>query len=308
MLDPDEDGWDADRNGAVTSDASPSLIDLELGEQFSNLQEYFTYDDNGNRVRAGLKMVGVDASAGTLFEYPHSSSSEGQGTASIMHPDVVALQLDGTGEQLYAGTRLGISVINLENGGSMDHPLPSGTELSDMLLLELDNEDVLVLATSGGVILAKLDLEGQPVAPTWWTYANNMEVTTLEVLLIDSSTTHVLALGPDGGATIVEVSSTGELDGLLIPSSDLTNPLNDLNATPHSMAHVQFESESPKLYIGTDVGLLVCPSATMRDTFGCMWRFTIFDDDELRIKPQGTAEAADVRDVVPDGPGEQVHV
>lgn len=308
LEDPDIDGWDLNRDGIISADASPSPIDLNLGESFSTLQEYLVFEDNGNTVRAGLKTVGLESTGGSLYEYPHYLSPEGGGVASILHMDVKELELDGTGEQLYVGTRLGISVITLEDDSSQQHYLPSGMIINDILLLELSNSDVLVIATNEGVILAKLDLEGQLVLPQYWTFASDVEVLILTELLIDAANTHILGLGQDGEAIVVEVTTSGGLGALHQASSDLSTPLVELNATPQDMVHVQFESESPRLYVATDAGLLVCPSASLRDVFACQWRFSFIDDSELRLKPIGDAEASDVRTVVADGPGGQDHI
>ena len=53
LIDSDFDGWDFNRDGAISPDTSSSTLDL--GEVFSNLEEYTVYRDDGNWVTAGVK-------------------------------------------------------------------------------------------------------------------------------------------------------------------------------------------------------------------------------------------------------------
>ena len=309
LLDSDDDGWDIDRNGEKSADMSVSPIDLMIGEELSNIQEYFTYLDGGNNVRAGLKQVGVESISGTLYEYPHSSSPQGDDTVSIMHHDVISLVTDEDGEQLYAGTRLGISIIELDMLSSSDHNLPSGYVLSDMILLDIPSGEVMLISTNKGIILADLDIEGQLTPSTTWAFVHSSPITALEELALDSATTQILAAGPDGVAYVIEIASSG---GLVLPvqnaSSDFSTPLSQFNATPQDMAHVRFESQVPQMYIGTDKGLLICPTITVREAFTCAWRFNEWNTTELRNKPSGDSFEYDVRSLYPDGPGEQTHI
>ena len=190
---------------------NPSPIDLMIGEQLSNIQEYFTYLDKGNNVRAGLKQVGVESVADSLYEYPHSSSLEGADTASIMHTDVIALELDEEREQLYAGTKLGISVIEMNMLESVDHNLPSGYQLTDMMMLDLPSGEAMLISTNRGLILADLDVEGQITPADLWTFVHSEEISAMEKLDLESATTQVLAAGPEGVAYVVEISSSGVL-------------------------------------------------------------------------------------------------
>ena len=309
LLDGDNDGWDLDRNGIISADQSVSPIDLLIGEELSNIQEYLTYQDGGNNVRAGLKQVGLDAVSGTLYEFPHSSSIEATGTSSVMHHDVISLVIDDQGEQLYAGTRLGVSIIELNSTLSVDHNLPSGFELNDLLILDLSSGELAVIATNQGVIVADLDLNGQLTPASIWTYIDSGPITAMEELNLDSANTQVLAAGPEGIAYVVEIASSGSV---ILPventSTDFSTPLAQFNATPQDLAHVTYESEIPKMYVGTDKGLLICPSVTLRESFSCSWRFNEWNDTEMRTKPIGIANAYDVRAIYPDGPGEQTHV
>ena len=51
--DPDNDGWDTNRDGGISSDVSRTLTALKVGEALSTLEEYLVHYDDGNTVYPG---------------------------------------------------------------------------------------------------------------------------------------------------------------------------------------------------------------------------------------------------------------
>ena len=103
LIDLDNDGWDANRDGIISVDAARSEEALAVGEQLSTLEEYFVHLDDGNMVKSGMRSVELGASKDTYMEYvlsPEASEEE----ISILNHDVREFHDDGT--HLWVGSKL----------------------------------------------------------------------------------------------------------------------------------------------------------------------------------------------------------
>ena len=69
LIDLDNDGWDANRDGIISVDAARSEEALAVGEQLSTLEEYFVHLDDGNMVKSGMRSVELGANAYTNMCY-----------------------------------------------------------------------------------------------------------------------------------------------------------------------------------------------------------------------------------------------
>ena len=70
LLDDDRDGWDLNRDGLVSADVSRTDTAIALGESLSNLEEFYTHNDEGNTVRSGLREVQLGVNDSSFKEYP----------------------------------------------------------------------------------------------------------------------------------------------------------------------------------------------------------------------------------------------
>ena len=158
LIDLDNDGWDANRDGIISVDASRSEEALALGEQLSTLEEYLTHLDDGNTVKAGMRSVGLEATSDSYQEYLLYQELQSDGI-SVYNHDI--RNIISVGDDLWVGTKLGISVINFDSETAEHHEIPQGHDLHDMFLLD----DYLVLVTEKGVWFAPLVKTQFPTYP-----------------------------------------------------------------------------------------------------------------------------------------------
>ena len=306
--DPDLDGWDANRDGAITSDLARTQTALNLGEALSTLEEYFVYFDDGNTVYPGLKstLLGDNESYDVMplvYDVPGD-------VLSIMHHDVRAIdEHDGT---VYTMTRYGVSVFNEEDNNQQHQWLPQSVELHDGLLLRADTTPYgLVLGTSIGFAIAPLLADGTIAPLSSWSWAQTEEVLALALLGGSDINQHVIGLGHGRDGGIVEIDGSANLVATHALGIGLASGLEEANATVSSIAHGMATGTTLTLFVGTDRGLFVVETASARDEVAGVWRFFFTPEttsiptnvDELRSLPLGAAgNPAEVRDVVLDGP------
>ena len=167
--DPDMDGWDFNRDGAVTPDLARTFTALELGEALSTLEEYLVHYDDGNTVYPGLKSTGVMTSSDEFIVHPLVYDAD-DGAMSVNHYDVRSL--DENGDNLYVMTKYGVSVLNLNQQTSLHQWLPEGVELHDGTLVFNDDEPfAIALSTSasgqGSLYFSKISFSKDPaLTPT----------------------------------------------------------------------------------------------------------------------------------------------
>ena len=306
LEDPDVDGWDLDRDGFISKDVSSKEEDLERGEEFSNLEEYNVFLDDGNWVMAGLKHVLQGSTEGSLTQVPMSRSSSASGTYSVIHHDVEnLLTLDNA--SFIAATRLGFSTIMIDEERSVDDWLPTGWELNEAVLVDTDTTSIVV-ATNKGILRIPLDPVSDMITPIIeWDIIEGGSYATVTMLQQDGSDSHLLLLGAESGK-LLRLSG---FDGSIIEESDVPNDLmqalSDAAATPADVEHLEQGGRS-RLFVGTDVGLLemtVSSDAGGWNFTSPLWHFSTTDNDELReplsIAPRGT-NAESVNALRSDGP------
>jgi len=330
LLDTDEDGWDIDFNGVVTIDATAVEVRdcwetkvIECGgEVFSNLEEYFVSNDDGNWIRSGLKSVTKDSFAGTAQYWDQGT------TPSIIHHDVRALGGgNGIVTPLFVGTKLGITafwvgdpteVCEDEFGVELDScdtytdegrhlSLPSGEELNDMYVYDTGSgSGFIALATNFGLTFINFDswlldspFYGEPIR------FEIGEVTSVTMLDTDDLYIHIVAAGPNV-VEVIRLNENGLINAHYSAGSDLSQYISDEGAIPQAMVHMSPDSSTPRLYIGTDMGLLVANSPDLSGDFGVEWVFNRYDNDQLRnLTVVHSTTSINVRTLVPDGDAQE---
>ena len=157
LEDPDNDGWDANRDGGITADLARTETALSIGEALSTLEEYNVHFDNGNTVYPGLKTTVVgDTENYNVLPLVYDTTED---DLAIMHHDVRSLdEYDGT---VYVMTRYGVSVINEADAFQAHQWLPQGVELHDGFLARSGvTPYALVMGTSVGFAVAPLLADG----------------------------------------------------------------------------------------------------------------------------------------------------
>ena len=300
LVDLDNDGWDANRDGIISLDLQRSKEALTLGEQLSTLEEYFVHLDDGNMVKSGMRSADLSAIEGTYTEYLLSQEAN-EGDVSVMHHDI--RQFHDDGERLWVGTKLGISIIDFENDVSTDYELPQGHDLHDMIILE----NHVVMVTEAGVWIAQYT-EGEIESITQWEFYPG-RYTAGAKLIADGGDDYVLALGYSGFGSVFQINEISVSQ--LSVGTGITNALNTGNATATSIVHVDATGGSLTLFVGTDVGLMTVETTTARDAATPNWRFyfspepTLIatDIDELRtIGAEVDKNPAQVNALLGDGP------
>jgi hypothetical protein len=262
LLDLDDDGWDSNRDGVISADAARSLEALALGEQLSTLEEYFVHLDDDNTVKSGMRSVELGAKSGTYSEYILSPEAQ-EGEISILNHDVRELLDDGS--NLWVGSRLGVTIIDFETSTSIDHELPQGHDLHDMILLD----DHLVMVTESGTWIAGRDSSVVDDISLWQYFPGRY--TAGAQLITDGGDDYVVALGYGGFGSVFQINSAS-ISKLDI-GSGISNAMNSGNATATSIVHVDVTSGPLTLYVGTDVGLFSVETASARDASTPNWKF-----------------------------------
>ena len=288
LLDPDEDGWDLDRDGFKSKDVSGKDEDLAAGEEFSNLEEYQAYLDDDNWVMAGLKSVVTGATENSLQQVPLSRESGASDSYSTLHHDVKRL-LKVNDDTFIAATRLGFSTIMLDEDRSHDSWLPTGWELNDAILVQGD-VDTLVIAANNGIIVIPIDVNSNhPVAIADWDIMEGDTTNVVVQMQQDGSDSHVLLIGSKT-TEMLRISSTGMVIGSSDTFSNLTQALQDAAATPTAIAHVVHDARS-RLFVGTDKGMFETSAISSGDGWlleSPLWQFSESDSDDMR-EPVSTA-------------------
>lgn len=314
LLDPDRDGWDFNRDGVVSPDVSRTLTALKIGEELSNFEEYLIHYDNGNTIIPGLKTTFIGQQQSSSSQLPLSFAVT-QEEMSIIHHDIVDLESDG--QLIYVATKYGITVLDYSTQTSIDQWMPQGVELYDSMLLfnsdqqgQQDSAYSLALATSIGVVIAPLQVDGGLTPLESWNWAEIGSVNSLEALKISSENKQILALGNAGEGNVVEVSSNSEVIAIHQLGNGIKSALFEANASVTSIQHGAPGGGVLTLYIATDRGLLVSETASARDDSAASWRFFFTQEstglpaivDELRSLQLGVVgNPAEVRDIVLDG-------
>ena len=227
LVDLDNDGWDANRDGIISLDLQRSTEALAVGEQLSTLEEYFVHLDDGNMVKSGMRSAELGATEGTYSEYLLSQEAS-EDEVSVMHHDIRKFHEDG--ELLWVGTKLEISIIDFGNSQSTDYELPQGHDLHDMIVLE----GHVVMVTEEGVWIAEYS-DGVIEDITQWSYYPGRYTAGAE-LIADGGDDYVLALGYAGFGSVFQINEISVTE--LSVGSGITNALNTGNATATSIVHV----------------------------------------------------------------------
>ena len=300
LIDLDNDGWDANRDGVISVDAARSEEALKVGEQLSTLEEYFVHLDDGNTVKSGMRSVELGASEGTYSEYTLSPEA-GPGEISILNHDIREMIDDG--EYLWVGSKLGVTVIGFEESESTDYELPQGHDLNDLILLD----DYLVMVTNGGVWFAGKNGGSLDDISLWDYYPGTY--TAGAQLVTDGGDDYVVALGFGGFGSVFQINSISITELQL--GTGISNTMFTGNATATVIEHIDVSSGPLTLYVGTDVGLFTVETASARDAAVPNWKFyysleptsIASNIDDLRaMGAQGGDNPATVNALLGDGP------
>ena len=308
LKDPDGDGWDTNRDGGISSDVSRTLTALKVGEALSTLEEYLVHFDDGNTVYPGLKsaLVGDEGGFATMplvYDAPED-------TLAVMHHDVKTLaEHDGV---LYAMTKYGVSVLNLDGSAQSHHSMPQGVVLHDGFLAQADGTPYgVVMGTSIGFAVAPLLADGALASIGSWSWSLSEAVHAVAPLGGEDVNLHAIGLGHAGAGQIVEIDGSASIASTFDLGAGIIAGLSEANASVSSIEHGLAGGTMFHLFIGTDRGLFIVDTVSARDDAAGSWRFFYTpednpnptDVDELRSLPLGSNDnPADIRAMVLDGP------
>ena len=296
LIDSDLDGWDLNRDGAMSPDTSGSTLDL--GEVFSNLEEYTVYQDEGNWVTAGVKHVPIGSAGQTVTAFDQGTSP------SLLHHNAHSIYADDVHGLVYAGTMRGVTIIEPSMNSSTHYELPAGIDLLDLFMWSEGSEDgILLLSTSNGLISLALDADGQ-----FSSIIDEIETEPIELMteIETGSGDQLLLLGFGANQQVWRFAIDSE--GLInTPTTvlQLTDTLQQQeNTTVETAVHVVLPSEGPRLFVGTDRGLVMANSSDFAGGFASSWIFDITDAEDYVMPADAidSALAARVQSLVIDGP------
>ncbi len=297
LLDVEPDGWDLDRNGVISPDVSRSEVAMAAGEALVSFEEYLIHLDGGNTVRSGLRTVTLGAAQADIVDLPLSLDPSVGEEMRVLHHDVRTL--DPMGGRVLVGTKIGMSVLDVDEGRTTDHPLPEGERLHDLVVLE---ERAVIVGTDRGLI--SIPLESDLLTPsTTWHRWDGPGIDVLGVLMDLGSEPRVIGFGPEGAVVMISVNDDGSFGTELELSEELHQALLDRNATVTSILHGNAAGTGGVLYLGTDRGLIVTPTPDALGATTPSWRF--FNSPEPTLIP---SDRLDLRDMIGGGDGNPAHV
>ena len=297
-MDNDGDGWDVNRDGIVSADVSRTDSALALGEALSNLEEYYIHNDEGNTVRSGLKEVQIGVNDSSFKEYPLTFNAI-PGHLSVMHHDVRSILVkDSTAYYL---TRYGITSMDFETQTTQDQWFPQGITGYEAIFVESDTgPHSIAIATSHGVHIAALQVDGFVEPIESWSSSESIEVFAIHQLAIEGSSQQLIALGADGEGMVLEVSAGGQLTQTFDLGVNFKSALAEDGVVVTELEHGTVPGGGLVLYIGTERGMMTLESATGRDDATPSWRFFLIRilrtyRTKLTIYEPSTSERAETQ-------------
>lgn len=248
VIDSDSDGWDYDRDGFITPDATSSTA--HWGEAFSNFEEFSIDFDSSNGVSPGLRGTKVSAVAGQVISFDHTTATRLVDTA------IHSLVVDQPRERLLVGSKHGITVIDPFRGTESGFEFPSGMVGLTLDRFSVGDSEFLLVGTNIG--LHSIGLEnGLPIMASMvsWETGRISEIVQLKTFSDDLD---LMVLGDNTAwkVQLVEGFNTNPSSVTPIKIAGLSTILSDSNASVSSAAHAEIPGRSPLLFIGTDVGLI----------------------------------------------------
>ncbi|MBJ23210.1 MAG: hypothetical protein CMB64_00930, partial [Euryarchaeota archaeon] len=304
LEDTDSDGWDLTNNGEVTRDLTTDIVNscfseglIECGgEAFSNLEEYLVSKDSGDSIRGGLKTVIDGSLKDTLTLYDKTTEIK------ISSHDVRELDTfqDEDHSLVYIGTKVGLSVLDMNDMSVEDLLLPNGVEMNDMILVQNEfGRGGVVMATTDGIYSFRLDKGGMLNGDIDFIDIGEMNVITK--LVETGSTSRLISLGETSGYSF-EIKNSGEFkEGMLDALDDgLFEELNIISAKFTSIVHITVNGQ-PTLFLGTDKGLIKSETSDAKGTLELEWIFDEDNTNELRnLTFEHELNLFEVRTLVPD--------
>jgi hypothetical protein len=295
LRDSDFDGWDVNRDGQITPDTSSATLDL--GESFSNLEEYNVYLDRGNWVTAGVKHAELGVADGTVTALDQGTSPD------ILHHDAHSVFTDDLHGLVYVGTHRGVTILDVNNPGSSHLTLPSGVNLLDLHLWDAGSSDgVLVLATTSGLMTIGLDQDGLMSA-----VIDELDGAALDQIIplqTGSGDLDMLGVGAAQSAFTFNIDAEGRL-GSTDAVPQLTEALQEQeNTSVADLVHVVLPSDGARLFVATNRGLLMANSTDFSGGFETSWIFDVTNAEDYVVPADAIdrSAAARVQALYVDGP------
>ena len=177
-----------------------------------------------------MKSVEFDSDTPSLYTYPISFSTSGDGL-SVIHHDV--RELESVGDMVYVTTKYGLTVIDYSIGCSVDYWIPQGVILEDSQLLFDSEQELYAIATASniGLGVGRVQVDGFLQGVENWDWSQTDAILEIEELDINSPNNQVIGLGVAGVGNVFEISSSGLIEIVHSVSSSITDQLSLGNAT-----------------------------------------------------------------------------
>ena len=160
-------------------------------------------------MRSGLREVQLGVNDSSFKEYPLTFNAV-PGSLSLMHHDVRSILVDGS--TAYYLTRYGMTTIDYETETTQDQWFPQGiTGFEAVFVKSETGPHSVALATSHGVHVAALQVDGFVEPIESWSSTEAVEVFAIQQLAIEGSSQQLIALGSSGDGMIIEVNAGGQI-------------------------------------------------------------------------------------------------
>ena len=176
-----------------------------------------------------------------------------------------------------------MTTIDYETETTQDQWFPQGITGYEAVFVESETgPHSVALATSHGIHVAALQVDGFVEPIESWSSTEAVEVFAIQQLAIEGSSQQLIALGSGGNGMVVEVNAGGQITQTYELGSNFKSSLMQDEVVVTELEHGNVPGGGLVLYIGTERGMMTLESATGRDDATPTWRF-FFDANPSNI-------------------------
>ena len=285
ILDSDNDGWDADRDGYVIPDTSTATA--AWGEAFSNYEEYMVYYDEGSWVKPGIRGTAGTSHDGTVLTFDQSTQTQ------LVDAAVHTMIKDSEQQRIIVGSKYGVTTLDPFGEISSLHNLRPGVEMTSMVRWSPGgNSDFLVIGTNLGVHCVSME-NGLPIMSSLSEseighVVSMMELDTgsdnLDLMVFGHQKAWTVSVSDEGSGGDCWSGGRSVSVGQEFLSSPLTEALSESEVSANDAIQVPIQGRGPLLMVATNSGLIAWNTTDGVTSAGDPWWVFDIEDAETFVR------------------------